>query len=565
MPQPTTPSTPTTPWWKDAVVYQIYPRSFADSNGDGIGDIPGIIDKLDHLAELGIDTVWLSPHFDSPNADNGYDIRNYREVMREFGTMADFDRMLEGMTARGIRLVVDLVVNHSSNEHAWFVESRGSRDNPKRDWYIWRDNVDGGPPNNYTSLFSGSAWQWDDASGQYYLHYFAVEQPDLNWEVPDVRAEVYDLMRFWLDKGVVGFRMDVIPFISKHPGLPDLTPDERRNPGRVYATGPRLHEFLQEMGREVLAPYDAVAIGEAAGVTPEAAHLFTDSRRGELSMIFHFDLVNLDQRGFRKVPYTLPHLKAVYRTIDDATGTHGWATSFLGNHDQPRAVSHFGDDSPEWRVPSAKVLATMNLTMRSTPFIYQGDEFGMTNYPFTRFEEYDDVAVKGLWRTLVDTGKVPAEELLAELRHTSRDHSRTPVQWTAEAHGGFTTGTPWLAVNPNYVDINAAADRADPNGVFHHHRRLIALRKTEPALVHGAFHDLLPDDPNVFAYTRTLDGAGFVVVLNFTSETHTVDLPGVALGECVLHSSGTRPPAAHASKVMLQGWEAAVHRITSTT
>jgi len=394
-----------TAWWKEVVVYQVYPRSFNDSNGDGIGDINGLTAKLDYLKRLGIDVVWLSPHFDSPNADNGYDIRDYRQVMAEFGTMADFDRMLEAMKARGIELIIDLVVNHTSDEHVWFAKSRRSRQNPHRDYYIWSDGQpDGTPPNNYPSFFGGSAWKFDSATGQYYLHYFDVKQPDLNWENPQVRAEVFDIMRFWLDKGVVGFRMDVIPFISNQSGLPDLTPDQLAHPELVYANGPHVHQYLQRLHQEVLAPYHVMSVGEAFGVTFEQAALFTDARRGELSMIFHFDAVRLDRDNWRKTEWTLPALKAVYTRIDQAAGLHGWTTSYLCNHDNPRAVSHFGDDSPAWRERSAKALATLMLTQRATPFLYQGDELGMTNYPFRSVEDYDDVAVRGQWVSLSKRG-----------------------------------------------------------------------------------------------------------------------------------------------------------------
>ena len=401
----TTPTARPAAWWKEVVVYQVYPRSFNDSNGDGIGDINGLTAKLDYLKRLGIDVVWLSPHFDSPNAHNGYDIRDYRQVMAEFGTMADFDRMLEAMKARGIELIIDLVVNHTSDEHIWFAKSRRSRQNPHRDYYIWRDGKpDGTPPNNYPSFFGGSAWKFDSATGQYYLHYFDVKQPDLNWENPQVRAEVFDIMRFWLDKGVAGFRMDVIPFISKQSGLPDLASDQLARPEFVYASGPHLHQYLQRMHQEVLAPYHVMSIGEAFGVTFEQVTLFTDARRGEVSMIFHFDAVRLDRDNWRKTEWTLPALKAVYTRIDQAAGLHGWTTSYLCNHDNPRAVSHFGDDSPAWRERSAKALATLMLTQRATPFLYQGDELGMTNYPFRSVEDYDDVAVRGQWVSLSKRG-----------------------------------------------------------------------------------------------------------------------------------------------------------------
>lgn len=549
-----------TPWWKDAVVYQIYPRSFMDSNGDGIGDLNGITSRLDHLQLLGVDTIWLSPHFDSPNADNGYDIRDYRKVMAEFGTMDDFDRMLAAMTERGMRLVLDLVVNHTSDQHEWFVRSRASRDDPFRDYYIWRDGVDGGPPNNYPSFFSGSAWEHDDVTDQWYLHYFAKEQPDLNWEHEPVRREVYDLMRFWLDKGVAGFRMDVIAFISKQPGLPDLVGDERRRPQNVYASGPRVHEFLQEMHREVLGPYDAVSIGEAFGVEVDDIALFTDADRQELSMIFQFDLVRIDHTHWRRTGFTWPQFKAIVADMDAVAGDDGWNTSFLGNHDNPRVVSHFGDDDPVWREKSAKALATFVLTQRATPFIYQGDELGMTNYPFTAIDQYDDVEVRGLWRTLVETGKVPAEELLGELAHTSRDHSRTPVQWTADPHGGFTTGTPWLAVNPNHTEVNAASAVADPDSVFHHHRRLIALRRAHAVLVHGAYRDIDPGHPHVYAYTRTLGDVTALVVIHLGRETHRYTLPeGVVIGETLLCCGET--PAPGSSALTLTGWHSSVHML----
>lgn len=560
---PTASTTRPTAWWKEAVVYQVYPRSFYDSNGDGIGDLNGIIAKLDYLEALGIDVVWLSPHFDSPNADNGYDIRDYRRVMAEFGTMADFDRMLEAMKARGIELIIDLVVNHTSDEHAWFTDSRRSRDNPHRDYYIWRDGrPDGAPPNNYPSFFGGSAWQHEPATGQYYLHYFDVKQPDLNWENPQVRAEVFDVMRFWLDKGVAGFRMDVIPFISKQPGLPNLAPDQLGHPEFVYANGPHVHEYLQRMHQEVLGPYNAMSVGEAFGVTLEQAPLFTDARRGELSMIFHFDVVRLDRDNWRKTDWTLPALKAAYARIDRAAGLHGWATSYLCNHDNPRAVSHFGDDGPAWRARSAKALATLMLTQRATPFLYQGDELGMSNYPFQSVEDYNDVEVRGQWRQLVETGRVPAAEYLAHVRQTSRDNARTPMQWSAEPHGGFTTGHPWLAVNPNYVEINAAAQLEDPGSVFHHHRRLIALRRQTPALVHGAYVDIDPEHERVFAYTRTLAAERYLVALNFGARPLQYALPGgLRVGRAVLDNAPGEAATAGATQLRLVPWQATVYKL----
>lgn len=529
------------PWWKDAVVYQIYPRSFMDSDGDGIGDLPGITAKLDYLQALGVDVVWLSPHFDSPNADNGYDIRDYRKVMAQFGTMADFDALLAGLQARGVRLIIDLVVNHTSDEHAWFVESRKGPANPYRDYYIWRDGKDagrgGGPPNNYPAFFGGPAWTFDPGEGeggdgQYYLHYFAAKQPDLNWENPKVRAEVHDLMRFWLDKGVSGFRMDVIPFISKPAGLADLTPEALRAPQFAYAAGPRLHDYLREMRREVLDPYGALTVGEAFGVTPDAARDLIDSRRGELDLVINFDIVRMDIDGWRKTRWTLPRLKALYAELDQAAGPFGWNTVFLSNHDNPRSVSHFGDDDPEWVERSAKVLNTLILTQRGTPFLYQGEELGMTNYPFRTLDDFDDLEVAGRWRDV--QGRVSEEEYLANVRAMGRDNARTPMQWTAGPNGGFTTGTPWLPVNPNAMAINAADQAARPESVLNHARALIAWRRGSADLREGAYQDIDPGHEQVFAYRR---GETLLVLLNFGRATVRYGLPdgltvdGVAFGE----------------------------------
>ena len=542
------------PWWKDAVVYQIYPRSFLDTNGDGVGDLPGITAKLDYLKALGVDVVWLSPHFDSPNADNGYDIRDYRQVMAQFGTMADFDAMLAGMTARGIRLIIDLVVNHSSDEHAWFVESRKNRDNPYRDYYIWRDGRDGGPPNNYSAFFGGPAWTFDEGSGQYYLHYFAAKQPDLNWENAKVREEVHDLMRFWLDKGVSGFRMDVIPFISKQPGLPDLTPQERRAPQFVYAAGPRLHDHLREMRREVLDHYDTMTVGEAFGVRPEAARHLIDSRRRELDLVINFDIVRMDIDGWRKTTWTLPQLKALYTQLDQAAGPFGWNTVFLSNHDNPRSVSHFGDDDPAWVERSAKALNTLILTQRGTPFLYQGEELGMTNYPFQTLDDFDDLEVAGRWRDVKH--RVLEVEYLVNARAMGRDNSRTPMQWTDGPNGGFTTGKPWLPANPNAQAINAADQASRPDSVLAHTRALIAFRRGSADLREGDYRDIDPDHEQVFAYRR---GEGLLVLLNFGRETVRYALPdsltieGPAFGTAEL--DGQTVTLAGWTSVILSVWD----------
>lgn len=548
-------------WWKEVVVYQIYPRSFNDSNGDGIGDLNGITEKLDYLKNLGVDVIWLSPHFDSPNADNGYDIRDYKKVMKEFGTMNDFDHMLSEIKRRNMRLIIDLVVNHTSDEHQWFKESRKSKDNPYRDYYIWRDGHNGEVPNNYPAFFGGSAWKKDDQTGQYYLHYFAEKQPDLNWENKKVHQEVYDVMRFWLDKGVAGFRMDVIPFISKQPGMPDLSPAELAHPENVYATGPHIHQYLHEMNREVLAPYNAMSVGEAYGVTFEDTPKFVDTERQELNMLFHFDVVRLDRDGWRKTNWTLPQFKAEFDNID-RSGAAGWNTSFLSNHDNPRAVSHFGDDSDAWRDVSAKALATVMLTQRATPFLYQGDELGMTNYPFTSEKDFEDVEIRGLWKVLVESGKVSANEFLDHVRQTSRDNARTPMQWSSAPQGGFTTGTPWLAVNPNYTKINASTQVDDNHSVYGYHRQLIALRRHTPALVHGEYRDLAPEHPKLFVYTRTLKDEQYLIAINFSRETQDWTLPeGKKILQTVISNRPEDAASAGADHLTLQAWQAAIFKL----
>lgn len=550
-------------WWKEAVVYQIYPRSFKDSNGDGVGDLNGITEKLDYLKNLGINVIWLSPHFDSPNADNGYDIRDYRKVMQEFGNMADFDTLLAEIKNRGMRLIIDLVVNHTSDEHAWFVESRSDKNNPKRNYYIWRDGKGNNPPNNYTAFFGGSAWEKDTKTGQYYLHYFAKKQPDLNWANPKVREEVYAIMRFWLDKGVSGFRMDVIPFISKQDGLPDLAPELLTHPENVYANGPHLHQYLQEMNRKVLSQYDTMTVGEAFGVNEYQAKTLTDYRQKELNMIFHFDLVRVDRDNWRKLDWTLSQLRQVYQRLDDLTGVNGWNTSFLGNHDNPRAVSHFGDDRPQWREASAKALATMSLMQRATPFIYQGEELAMTNYPFNKLEDYDDVEVKGLWQAEVMTGKVDGDELLNNLRQTSRDNSRTPFQWDSRANGGFTTGKPWLAVNPNYTEINAEDQVKRPDSVYHYYRQLIEVRRNTPALVYGTYQDIDPTNEDVYAFTRTLEGEKYLIAVNFREEPVHYTLPGAlrVKHEVLSTQQQGSETVASAGKLDLQPWQAGIWQL----
>jgi len=504
-------------WWKEAVVYQIYPRSFMDSDGDGIGDLPGILSKADYLKELGVDVVWLSPVYRSPNADNGYDISDYRAIMDDFGTMADWDALLEALHARGIRLVMDLVVNHSSDEHPWFVESRKSKDNAFSDYYIWQDGRRDGdrlvPPNDWTSCFSGSAWKYCGERNQYYLHIFAEKQPDLNWENPALRHEVHDLMRFWLDRGIDGFRMDVINMISKDPGF------------TTFMNGPRVHEFLQEMNREVLSRYDIMTVGETPGVDPAQAALYVGRDRGELNMVFQFEHMDVDSGRYGKwdiKPWKLTDLKRILGKWQRELDGRGWNSLYLNNHDQPRMVSRFGNDAPEWRRTSAKMLATMIHTLQGTPYIYQGEEIGMTNVKFPHLSDYEDIEIRNFVRESMERGETE-DSLLPKIHYRGRDNARTPMQWTAGKEAGFTSGKPWLGTNPNHVSINAEEALADPDSVFHYYRKLIALRHEHPAITYaGDFNEFYADSEEVFAYERTLPGTnGFcgqrlLVLLNFS-------------------------------------------------
>ncbi len=547
-------------WWKEAVVYQVYPRSFKDSNGDGIGDLPGITSKLDYIQGLGVNVIWLSPHFDSPNADNGYDIRDYRKVMTEFGTMADFDAMLAGIKQRHMRLIIDLVVNHTSDEHRWFEESRKAKNNSYRDYYLWRpakDGVEGQPPNNYTSFFSGSAWKFDPATKEYYLHYFAEKQPDLNWDNRKVRDEVYGLMKFWLDKGVDGFRMDVIPFISKDQHFPDLPQGVLKED--VYAAGPHLHEYLQEMNREVLSKYDVMTVGEALGISLAQTPTLVDDRRHELNMVFQFDIGRIDKTDGKWHPWKLQDMKAIYRKFDEGLDKHSWNTVYLSNHDSPRLVSRFGDDAPQFRVASAKLLSTLLLTQKGTPFMYQGDELGMTDFPFTNIKQFDDIEVKNAYKSEVLTHHVAEDVFIANLRHTSRDNARTPMQWNNSAQGGFTTGKKsWLAVNPNYTTINAQQQLDDPDSVYHYAQKMITLRHSEPTLVYGDYKDLDPENPQVFAYTRTMGQKRFLVVLNFSEKPIAYTVPdGIKPGPLVL--SNLKDSESGTDVLNLKPWEARVY------
>lgn len=517
-------------WWKESVVYQIYPRSFCDSNGDGIGDLRGIISKLDYLKELGVDVVWLSPVYDSPNDDNGYDIRNYREIMREFGTMEDFDCLLEEMHQRGIRLVMDLVVNHTSDEHPWFVESQKSRENPYRDYYIWREPVNGKEPNNWGSCFSGSAWEYDAGTQMYYLHLFSRKQPDLNWENPKVRDGVFDMMNWWLDKGVDGFRMDVISLISKKPGLPDGEPGKNGYASfDVSANGPRVHEFLKEMNRRTLAGRDTITVGECAGVTIEEAKSYASSDGSELNMVFQFEHMELDSEDGNKWcdrKVDLREFKKVMSDWQNGLAEVAWNSLYLCNHDQPRSVSRFGNDSDAYRELSAKMLATCIHMMQGTPYIYQGEELGMTNVPFSSIHDLRDLDSINAYREYVEKGIFSPEEMFRRICYKSRDNARSPMQWDDGKSAGFTDGEPWIMVNPNYVKINAAEQRKREDSVFHYYRKLIRLRHEQEIIVYGDYELLLPESEEIYAYLRHLGKETLLVACNFTDRETTMAVPG---------------------------------------
>ncbi|WHZ03933.1 alpha-glucosidase [Neobacillus sp. YX16] len=503
-------------WWKKSVVYQIYPRSFMDGNGDGIGDLQGILEKLDYLKELGIDVIWLSPVYDSPNDDNGYDIRNYQAIMNEFGTMDDFDQLLEEIHKRDMKLIMDLVVNHTSDEHDWFVESKKSKDNPYRDYYIWREK-----PNNWGSVFGGSAWEHDEKTNEYYLHLFSKKQPDLNWENPKLREEVYQMMKFWLDKGIDGFRMDVINFISKHPELPDGAKGEGQTFGDgspYFMNGPRIHEFLHEMNQEVLSNYPAMTVGEMPGASPDFAISYTDPDRKEVNMIFTFEHMDLDSAPGGKwnlKPLHLPDLKENLAKWQTALHNKGWNSLYWNNHDQPRIVSRFGDDQ-NYRVESAKMLAACLHFMQGTPYIYQGEEIGMTNVKFDSLEDYRDIETMNMYKERIALG-YSHEEIMKSIYVKGRDNARTPIQWDTTANGGFTTGTPWIRVNPRYDEINVKAALEDPQSIFYFYQKLIALRKEMDIIIEGDFKLLLEDSSEVFAYERNWKDKQLLVLCNFSS------------------------------------------------
>lgn len=529
-------------WWKESVVYQIYPRSFMDSNGDGIGDLCGIIEKLPYLEELGINVIWLSPVYDSPNDDNGYDIRDYQKIMEEFGTMEDFDRLIETAHKHNIKILMDLVVNHTSDEHRWFVESKKGKDNPYYDYYIWKDGKDGNPPNNWGSVFSGSAWQYSEENGQYYLHLFSKKQPDLNWENEKVRKEVYDMMTWWLEKGVDGFRMDVISMISKDQCFPDGEKGEGKlygDFGKYSVNGPRVHEFLKEMRNEVLDKFDTMTVGETAGVTIEEAMHYASEDGSELNMVFQFEHTDLDADSIskwnrKKMP--IVEMKKTLSKWQVELEGKAWNSLYWCNHDQPRVVSRLGDDK-EYRELSAKMIATSIHMMKGTPYIYQGEELGMTNVNFPSIDEIRDIESINAYHEMSENGIYTKEEMLDFIRYKGRDNARTPMQWDSSSYAGFSTNEPWIMVNPNYTEINVKEQMSRENSVFHYYKKLIQLRKEHKIIVYGTYELLLPEHEQLFVYKRKLEGQQLLCVCNFSKEQCTYELPQEFVGsEILIHN-----------------------------
>ena len=548
-------------WWKESVVYQIYPKSFKDSNGDGVGDIRGIIQKLDYLKELGVNVLWISPMLESPQDDNGYDISDYRRIYEEYGTMEDYEELLCEAHKRSIRILMDLVVNHTSDEHNWFIESRKSKDNPYRDYYIWKDPVNGKEPNNWGGAFGGSAWEYDPQTQMYYLHLFSKKQPDLNWENEKVRQEVYDMMKFWCEKGIDGFRMDVISMISKDQRFPD---GEMNNGlygdfGPYCVHGPRVHEFLQEMNQKVLSKYDIMTVGETAGVTIEEAQKYAGDDRNELNMVFQFEHVESgcgDYGKWTTAKYDFKEFKNIMSKWQEELQGKAWNSLFLGNHDQPRSVSRFGNDNPVYRETSAKMLATCIHMMQGTPYVYQGEELGMTNIYFDKLEDYCDIESINYFKEFTESGLMTPEHMMKCLMLRSRDNARTPMQWDDSKQAGFTEGEPWIKVNPNYKKINAAQQLEDPDSVFHYYQKLIRLRKEKDIIVYGEFEPLYREDEQIFAYTRKQDQEKLLTVCNFSDKNAEVEVPEEFKGaECLITNLGRKE---FERKIVLNPYEAFV-------
>ena len=540
-------------WWKEQVVYQIYPRSFYDSNNDGIGDIKGIILKLDYLKLLGIDIIWISPHFDSPNDDNGYDIRNYKKVMEEFGSMQDFDQLLKEVHIRKMKLIIDLVVNHTSDEHDWFIESKSSQNNKFRDYYIWKEGDKKNPPNNWTSFFGGSAWKKDSISNDYYLHYFSKKQPDLNWENNKVRKEVHELMKFWLEKGIDGFRMDVIPFISKDQDFNNLSKKELLNPEKVYASGPRLHEFLKEMNSKVLSKYDIVSIGEAFGISEDTMIKLSDEREEELDLVFLFDIVRIGRDNWIQNKWNLVQLKKLFKTQSNVDEFH-WPTVFLNNHDNPRSVSKYGNDK-DYRTKSAKLLAMLTLTQRGTPVLYQGEEIGMTNHNFDNLNQFDDLEVLGNLDKAMGSG-ISKKDYITHLNNTSRDHSRTTMQWSSGTKGGFSNGNNnWFLSNPNHDRINVENDLNNEDSIFHFYRKLLQIRKQSKDLIYGDYLDLDPNHQNIFMYQRVGLKTTYLMILNMSDSSINYNFDNLIEYSLEFSNRNTKPRIS-SKHIELLAWDA---------
>jgi oligo-1,6-glucosidase len=548
-------------WWKEAVVYQVYPRSFKDSNNDGIGDLRGIIEKIDHLDQLGVDAVWLNPVYKSPNDDNGYDISDYRAIMNEFGTMEDLEELMELLHDRDIKLIMDLVLNHSSDEHQWFKESRKSKDNPYRDYYIWKDGKDGAPPNNWKSFFGGTAWKYDEQTEQYYLHLFSQKQPDLNWENSKVREEIYDMINWWLKKGVDGFRLDVINLISKDQSFPDGKKDGLAG-SEYFANGPRVHEFIQEMAENTYNNYDAMTVGETPFVDKDEALKFVKEERQEFSMVIPFEHLEFDRKeGWNKITdWDLTELKDLmsewqYKLQEN----NGWTSLYFCNHDQPRIVSRYGDDG-KYRKESAKMLGTMLHTLRGTPFIYQGEEIGMTNISFDSLEDFDDIETRGYIKELQAEEEMSEEEILEIANYRTRDNARTPMHWNDSKYAGFSETEPWLKMNSNYPEINVEKDLNSDDSVFRYYQKMISLRKKYPVFAYGKYDILLEEDQNIYSYRRQGEKNNLLVLLNFSENEADFDLSGeLELREAELILNNYQKEAEFELKDSLRPYEARVY------
>ncbi|SDC32761.1 oligo-1,6-glucosidase [Pelagirhabdus alkalitolerans] len=557
-----------TQWWKDAVVYQIYPRSFNDTTGNGIGDIKGITEKLPYLNRLGIDVIWLSPVYQSPNDDNGYDISDYHAIMDDFGTMDDFHEMLNVADQFNIKIMMDLVVNHTSDEHKWFIESKSSKNNPYRDYYIWKDpKPNGEPPTNWGAHFGGSTWEYDEQTEQYYLHLFSKKQPDLNWENESLRRDIYDMMLFWLDKGVAGFRMDVINMISKDPEYPDgeLQATGFGDGAPFYLNGPKVHDYLQEMNREVLSKHETITVGEMPGANVEQAKLYTGKDRDELDMVFHFEHVGLGEGELGKFSpeeWRLTELKEIFSSWQKGLDQVGWNSLYWSNHDQPRAISRFGDERERYRVKSGKMLATCLHMLKGTPYIFQGEELGMTNVRFDSIQDYRDLETLNAYDDLLSRKLLTENEMMEAIYQRGRDNARTPMHWSNDKNGGFTEGTPWIPVNPNYTTINADLVLDQPDSIFYYYQKLIQLRKEHEIIVEGTYEDLLKDHESLFCYKRVYKEQELVVLCNFTDNRVEFELPeSIELTEEPLITNDSTPIIQSDQTYQLEPYQASVYLI----